>query len=230
MAGTKLVNADLEVQGSIKLTTTPNNTGSILTKHTDGTISVRTPAQIKSDIGANFAAGSGLTLSGTTFSLPVTISGTGSFVQSVAQNTNGITVTLGTPPNTTYTGSNGINVSGTVISPTYGTTAGTIAQGNDSRINNGQTAFEWGDHGNYGIGRSNPVLDLNDMDYGSLAYTTSTTTNNPFEYGSVMSMGGTSGSNFQLYGTYVNNTDLYIRRQRSGVFYDWYKVWHDGNL
>lgn len=50
----------------------------------------------------SYSAGSGLTLSGTTFSLPVTISGTGSFVQSVTQNTNGITVTLGTPPNTTY--------------------------------------------------------------------------------------------------------------------------------
>src|SRR5690606_35856409 len=89
-----------------------------------------------------YSAGNGLTLSGTTFSLPVTVSGSGSFVQSVAQNTNGITVTLGTPPNTTYTGSNGINVSGTVISPTYGTTAGTIAQGNDSRINNGQAAYD----------------------------------------------------------------------------------------
>lgn len=28
----------------------------------------------------------------------------------------------------------------------FGTTSGTVAQGNDSRINNGQTAFGWGDH------------------------------------------------------------------------------------
>ena len=28
----------------------------------------------------------------------------------------------------------------------YGTTAGTVAQGNDSRINNGQTAYDWGNH------------------------------------------------------------------------------------
>lgn len=54
------------------------------------------------DTNTTYTAGSGLTLSGTAFSLPVTISGTGTFVQSVAQNTNGITVTLGTPPNTTY--------------------------------------------------------------------------------------------------------------------------------
>lgn len=50
------------------------------------------------------------------------------------------------PPQLVYTGSNGISVTGTVISPTYGTTVNTIAQGNDSRINNGQTAFGWGNH------------------------------------------------------------------------------------
>ena len=32
----------------------------------------------------------------------------------------------------------------------FGTTAGTIAQGNDSRINNGQTAFGWGNHASAG--------------------------------------------------------------------------------
>lgn len=51
-----------------------------------------------------------------------------------------------TDSSTTYTGSNGINVSGTVISPVYGTSANTIAQGNDSRIINGQTAYSWGNH------------------------------------------------------------------------------------
>lgn len=32
----------------------------------------------------------------------------------------------------------------------FGTTAGTVAQGNDSRINNGQTAFGWGNHASAG--------------------------------------------------------------------------------
>lgn len=32
------------------------------------------------------------------------------------------------------------------LAVSYGTTAGTSAQGNDSRINNGQTAFSWGNH------------------------------------------------------------------------------------
>lgn len=50
-----------------------------------------------------YSAGNGLTLSGTTFSLPVTVSGSGSYVQSVTQSATGLTVTLGTPPNTNTT-------------------------------------------------------------------------------------------------------------------------------
>ena len=40
---------------------------------------------------------------------------------------------------TTYTGSNGIDVTGTVISPTYGTSSNTICQGNDSRLSDART-------------------------------------------------------------------------------------------
>lgn len=58
---------------------------------------------VTTDTNTTYSAGAGLTLSGTTFSLPVTVSGTGTYVQSVVQNTNGITVTLGTPPNTNTT-------------------------------------------------------------------------------------------------------------------------------
>jgi hypothetical protein len=42
--------------------------------------------------GSTYTAGAGLTLSGTTFSLPVTVSGTGNGVASVVQNATGITV------------------------------------------------------------------------------------------------------------------------------------------
>lgn len=54
------------------------------------------------DTNTTYSAGDGLTLSGTTFSLPVTTSGSGTFVTSITQTTNGITANLGTPPNTTY--------------------------------------------------------------------------------------------------------------------------------
>lgn len=45
-----------------------------------------------------YSAGSGLTLSGTTFSLPVTTSGTGNVVTGITQTANGITVALGSLP------------------------------------------------------------------------------------------------------------------------------------
>ena len=47
-----------------------------------------------------YTAGSGLTLSGTTFSLPITTSGTGNVVTGVAQTANGLTVSLGSVPTT----------------------------------------------------------------------------------------------------------------------------------
>jgi cytoskeletal protein CcmA (bactofilin family) len=45
-----------------------------------------------------YSAGGGLTLSGTTFSLPVTTSGTGNVVTGIAQTANGITVYLASMP------------------------------------------------------------------------------------------------------------------------------------
>ena len=38
----------------------------------------------------------------------------------------------------------------TAFNKNFGTTAGTVAQGNDSRIINGQTAYGWGDHSSAG--------------------------------------------------------------------------------
>ncbi len=159
------------------------------------------------DTNTSYTAGNGLTLTGTAFSLPVTVSGSGNYITDVAQNANGITVTKGSLPsysltvatstslggirlfsdvvnsmapnsvteikgrsyavqlnnnnqaivnvpwtdnNTTYTSSNGIVLTGTNFTPTYGITVNTFAQGNDSRINNGETAFNWGNHANAG--------------------------------------------------------------------------------
>src|SRR5690606_32392436 len=77
------------------------------------------------------------------------------------------------------------------VSPTYGTTAGTIAQGNDSRINNGQTAFSWGDHRQYGLGQTGQGVVISNMDdansLGAGLYSISTSsTGSPFS--------GSSGS------------------------------------
>lgn len=57
-------------------------------------------------------------------------------------------------------GSNYNGSTATTWSVSYGTTAGTSAQGNDSRIVNGQTAFGWGNHaGLYSLINHNHTLD-----------------------------------------------------------------------
>ena len=64
---------------------------------------------------------------------------------------NNGTLTLSTGSGLTGSATFTANQSGNstfTVSPTFGTTAGTIAQGDDSRINNGQTAFSWGNHNN----------------------------------------------------------------------------------
>lgn len=43
----------------------------------------------------------------------------------------------------------------TAFNKNFGTVEGTVAQGNDSRINNGQTAFNWGNHASAGYALAN---------------------------------------------------------------------------
>src|SRR5690606_20040213 len=48
---------------------------------------------------------------------------------------------------------------GTAYNKNFGTTAGTVAQGDDSRIVNGQTAFSWGNHAEGGYAAAADLLD-----------------------------------------------------------------------
>lgn len=54
----------------------------------------------------------------------------------------------------------GISVAADTVSVSYGTTAGTATQGNDSRVNNGQTAYGWGDHSSAGYITGNQTITL----------------------------------------------------------------------
>jgi hypothetical protein len=56
---------------------------------------------VDTNTNTTYTAGNGLTLAGTVFSLPITVSGSGNYITDVTQTTNGITVTKGTLP--TYT-------------------------------------------------------------------------------------------------------------------------------
>jgi uncharacterized metal-binding protein len=85
---------------------------------------------------------------------PLTFASTGSATVS----RTGDTITIGaTDTNTTYSAGSGLTLSSTTFSVNYGTSAGTAAQGNDSRINNGQTAYGWGNHASAGYLTSLPA-------------------------------------------------------------------------
>src|SRR5690606_10654980 len=134
----------LYVNGSVRFTDLAGTGTRVVTANANGDLSTAnltngTVTSVSSTV-AGTALNVAVTNPTTTPALGFTWSGTSSHI--VLGNGS-----LGTlPAQLVYTGSTGINVTGTVISPVYGTTANTIAQGNDSRINNGQTAFSWGNH------------------------------------------------------------------------------------
>src|SRR5690606_9700844 len=70
----------------------------ILTAGSNITISGNTISATNTN--TTYSAGTGLSLSGTTFGQAITTSGTGTFVTGITQTTNGFQVNLGTPPNT----------------------------------------------------------------------------------------------------------------------------------
>lgn len=85
------------------------------------------------DNNTTYSAGTGLSLSNTTFSLALT--------------KKLVTDALGyTPPttdtNTTYSAGTGLSLSSTTFSVKYGTAAGTACQGNDSRLSNSRPASD----------------------------------------------------------------------------------------
>lgn len=157
MAGEKKVNSNLDVEGSIKVTTVPNSTGTLVTFNSSTKVfGTRTNGQIISDLNlsSNFVPTSRtLTINGTTFDLSAnrtwnipdndtitrlrgTTSGTytsGDLTLLAGSNTtitqSGANITIAST-NTTYTAGTGLTLTGTVFTPTFGTAAGTVAQGN----------------------------------------------------------------------------------------------------
>lgn len=93
---------------------------------------------------ANWGISRNFTIAGATKS----IDGSGNVIWTLAE--------MGAVPSSTQLiAGSGLTGGGTLaanrtLSVNYGTTAGTVAEGNDSRINNGQTAFSWGNHAEAG--------------------------------------------------------------------------------
>jgi len=74
----------------------------------------------------------------------------------IPTGTSGSTVALG---NHLHTGVyEPVFTKNTAFNKNFGTTAGTVAQGNDSRIINGQTAFGWGNHASVGYALASSLV------------------------------------------------------------------------
>ena len=135
--------------------------------------------------------------------------------------------------NTTYTAGNGISLTGTNFTPTYGTIANTIAQGDDARINNGQTAFD--SLGNYTLrtNLNNRLGLLSSVTGGSdFYYSPSTDPDKPIgvDDGTFMSMSYDSDNWYsQLYSDWRNN-EWYVRSKHSGTWNSFQKLIHTGNI
>lgn len=68
-------------------------------------------------------------------------------------------------------------VKNTAFNKNFGSSAGTVTQGNDSRVVNGQTAYSWGDHGTAGYLTSISGQNLALADNSSSGFVTGSSTN-----------------------------------------------------
>lgn len=107
------------------------------------------------DTNTTYSAGTGISLSGTTFGQTITTSGTGTFVTGITQTANGFQVNLGTPPNTTYSAGSGLTLTGTTFSlPVTITGTGNVVSSvtqsaSGITVDKGITAATTADLGNY---------------------------------------------------------------------------------
>ena len=131
----------------------------------------------------------------------------------------------------------------TAFNKNFGTTSGTVAQGNDSRINNGQTAYSWGDFRDYGLGRTAAnVYTGGDADVpvetGLYSTIASSTANTPIFASSgslIMLQSGASGGTFKsqiwVKGNANTNNQLFFRHRKGPSGWNsWDEIYHTGNL
>lgn len=126
----------------------------------------------------------------------------------------------------------------------YGIIAGTVAQGNDARIINGQTAFDWGNYRQFGLGASVVTTDFNTIPSYTFyrnnglsvanapsagvhsVWTTGTTTDL-----NTTGIGGQFALGYSNAGGNYTPAELYIRSKASATTWNsWNKVYHEGNF
>ncbi|AWW31824.1 hypothetical protein DN752_17740 [Echinicola strongylocentroti] len=105
----------------------------------------------------------------------------------------------------------------TAFNKNFGTTSGTVAQGDDSRILNGQTAFGWGNFRDYGLGYAVVYSGLNTAGQGFFLAPTSAT-------------GAPSGAVGNLWGiTHIGGSSRRVQEVMSGANYQSWQRYYDGS-
>jgi len=153
--------------------------------------------------------------------------GTGNAITSISKSGTVITATKGA---TVFT-------KNTAFNKNFGTTAGTVAQGNDSRINNGQTAFGWGDHASAGYALNSALSNYLPLSGGAMSGTITSTIG-----GTTALLHKASGTGTALARIGAASYDKGIGVSNTGelIFGDWSvvsslstawnKVYHTGNF
>ena len=105
---------------------------------------------------------------------PVTYNGTTGAI-GITQSGTSVNGYLSATDWNTFNGKEPAFAKNSAFNKNFGTTAGTIAEGNDSRINNGQTAFTWGNHAAAGYLSAIPGIGsvLNTYNYLGQGYSSS---------------------------------------------------------
>jgi len=141
----------------------------------------------------------------------------------------------------------------TAFNKNFGTAAGTVAEGNDSRINNGQTAYGWGNHSDQNYFKSTFLrafvvgaegYDANEANltggFVGSYYSSDWLTNRAFDgYGGLITWNGTSAVGLKLQIQYdaghsnPSGGRLAFRTSYNSsgeIFTNWKEIWHTGNL
>lgn len=175
-------------------------------------------------------------------------------------NTTDLLKPISTATQTALNGKENSFTKNTAFNKNFGNAIGTTAEGNDSRINNGQTAFGWGNHAIAGYALStgsniNQSSFRTALGLGSNAYTSTSyfqlntnfggdvnsgslniagklfnATNAQESYGSFISFGQNAYTT-QINSSPLKNGNTYIRVSGdAGGIGDWRTLWHSGNF
>lgn len=152
-------------------------------------------------------------------------------------NTSDLNKPISTAQQTALDGKENAFSKNTAFNKNFGTVAGTVAEGNDQRILNGQTAFSWGNPsgrfieiGNVtGVTGAQLSGSTSIDDLGNVSVYATTTSGAPAN-GHLLSMRVSSMYGAQVHAQAVGDDVWRFRRRTGAAWQPWVTMWHSGNF